>query len=51
MKTLINVDRTIWGKVKNFATVRELSLNSAVELLLQQALSELKVGEGDQVEE
>ncbi len=45
MKTLINVDRTIWGKVKNFATVRELSLNTAVEFLLQHALSGLKVAE------
>lgn len=45
MKTLISVDRTIWGKVKNFATVKELSLNSAVEFLLKHALFDLKIGE------
>jgi hypothetical protein len=43
MKTLIDVNRLVWGKVKNFATVKELSLNSAVEFLLEHALSDLKV--------
>jgi hypothetical protein len=38
MKTLIDVNRNVWGKVKNFATVKELTLNSAVELLLKNAL-------------
>jgi hypothetical protein len=30
----------IWGKVKDFATVRDLSLNSAVEQLLQKGLTD-----------
>ena len=39
MKTLIDVNRFVWGKVKDFATVKELTLNSAVELLLINALN------------
>jgi hypothetical protein len=38
MKTLIQINRCIWGKVKDFATVKNLTLYSAVELLLRQAL-------------
>jgi hypothetical protein len=38
MKTLIQVDRGLWGKVKDFATVNNLTLYSTVELLLRQAL-------------
>jgi hypothetical protein len=38
MKTLIDVDRCLWGKVKDYATVNSLSLNSAVEDLLREAL-------------
>ncbi len=38
MKTLIEIDRRIWGKVKNFATVKETSLNTAVGYLLTYAL-------------
>lgn len=38
MKTLIKIDNKVWGKVKDFATVKELTLNSAVELLLSDAL-------------
>jgi hypothetical protein len=41
MKTLINVDNRIWGKVKDYATVQKLSLSSAVESLLKNALREL----------
>jgi hypothetical protein len=50
MKTLINVERDVWGKVKDFATVRELSLSSAVHQLLQHALvdSGYSLGEGDE---
>ena len=40
MKTLIDVERKTWGKVKYFATVRKLSLSSAVHLLLQQGLTD-----------
>lgn len=39
MKTLIEIDNKIWGKVKDFATVKELTLNSAVKLLLSDALN------------
>jgi hypothetical protein len=38
MKTLIQVNRSLWGKVKDYATVNELNLYSAVERLLTQAL-------------
>jgi hypothetical protein len=41
MKILIDVDREIWGKVKFFATVRALRLNSAVDVLLDHSLTEL----------
>jgi hypothetical protein len=41
MKTLISIDNKIWGKVKDFATVKELTLNSAVELLVSEALNRL----------
>jgi hypothetical protein len=40
MKALIDIERQIWGKVKDFATVRDISVSSAVELLLKQALTE-----------
>lgn len=40
MKTLIEIRRDIWGKVKNFATVRDITVNLAVEQLLSQALKE-----------
>jgi hypothetical protein len=38
LKTVIQVPRGLWGKVKNYATVQNLTLYSAVERLLQQAL-------------
>lgn len=41
MKTLINVNNRVSGKVMDYATVNELSLNSAVERLLGKALSKL----------
>ena len=40
MKTLIIIDNRVWGKVKNYATVEEISLSSAVEVLLKKALNE-----------
>jgi hypothetical protein len=40
MKTLIEVNRSLWGNVKNFATVKNLTLHSAVEQLLRQGLIE-----------
>jgi hypothetical protein len=39
VKALIEVERTIWANVKFFATMERLSLNSAVELLLTEAVS------------
>jgi hypothetical protein len=49
MKTLIEVRRATWGKVKEFATVRELSLSLAVQQLLQHSLADEGYGlkEGD----
>jgi hypothetical protein len=41
MRTVIDIERDIWANVKHFATVNKLSLNLAVEKLLQQALSNL----------
>jgi hypothetical protein len=38
MKTLIEIDRKVWGRVKNFATVKDASLNTAVGYLLDYAL-------------
>jgi hypothetical protein len=40
MKTLLEVNRKIWGKVKDFATVKDISLNSAVEVLIIYALEQ-----------
>lgn len=40
MKALIQIKRQIWGKVKDIATVRNISVNLAVEQLLTQALTE-----------
>ena len=41
MKTLISINRVTWGDVKKYATVKGLSLNSAVEHLLTVALGSL----------
>jgi molybdopterin converting factor small subunit len=38
MKTLIELDRPIWARVKYFAAIRDITLKSALELLLTQAL-------------
>jgi hypothetical protein len=38
MQILIQVSRDLWGKVKNFATVKDLTLPSAVDQLLRQGL-------------
>ena len=40
MKTLIEIPRQIWGKVKEFATVKDISVNFAVEQLLTDGLIE-----------
>jgi hypothetical protein len=41
MKTLIEINKEVWGQVKYFATTKEFSLNKAVEVLLIKALSEV----------
>jgi len=38
MKTLIEVDRPVWGKVKEFATVNRMNLGQAVSTLLTEGL-------------
>lgn len=38
MRTVIEIDRFVWGKVKDFATINYLSLNKAVQSLIIQAL-------------
>jgi macrodomain Ter protein organizer (MatP/YcbG family) len=37
-KTLVDVELSIWAKVKHFATINNLSLNDAVQLLLKMGL-------------
>ena len=39
MRTLIEVDRYTWSRVKQYATIRDYSLSRAVDFLLSQALS------------
>lgn len=39
MKTLIDIPRFVWDKVRDFATVKDLTVSSAVEHLLVQALN------------
>ena len=41
MKTLIEIDRIVWSKVKQYATVKDYSLSVAVENLLSLALDNL----------
>ena len=43
MKTLIEINKNTWGKVKYFATIKEHSINKAVELLLEYALSKYEI--------
>jgi hypothetical protein len=38
MKTLIELDRSIWARVKYFAAINDITLKSALKLLLTQAL-------------
>ena len=38
-KTLVDIDLSIWAKVRHFATMQKLSVNSAVERLLDRALA------------
>jgi hypothetical protein len=38
LKALIEIDRSVWGEVKNYATVNSLPLNRAVGLLIKQSL-------------
>jgi macrodomain Ter protein organizer (MatP/YcbG family) len=37
-KTLVDIPLPTWAKVRYFATIKELSINEAVELLLAEAL-------------
>ena len=46
MKTLIEINRETWGKVKYFATIQEHSINKSVELLLEFALNNMKSIQG-----
>ena len=38
-KTLLDIELSIWGRVKYFATIKEMSVNKAVQLLLEQSLN------------
>jgi hypothetical protein len=49
MKTLIDVNRNIWGKVKDFATVKDISVSSSVDLVVSYALKELGYSEGKKI--
>jgi hypothetical protein len=52
-KTLIDIDLTTWAKVRYFATIKELSINEAVEILLTKGLStyghkkEMRIPDGE----
>lgn len=37
-KTLVDIDLSIWAKVRYFAVMQKLSVNSALEMLLIKAL-------------
>jgi hypothetical protein len=39
-KKLVDVDRITWAGVKHFATIQDVSINTAVDLLLKQGLSD-----------
>ena len=41
VKTLIEVQKNTWAKVKQFATIQEWSLNHAVDFLLSYSLGYL----------
>lgn len=41
MKALIEIDRNVWAKVKDFATVEDEPISSAVQCLLSDALNKL----------
>ena len=47
MKTLIEIDRITWSKVKQYATVKDYSLSIAVKNLLSLALDNLNGKRGD----
>jgi hypothetical protein len=38
-KTLVNVNLAVWARVRYFATIKKLSVNEALELLLTRALN------------
>jgi len=37
-KTLVDIDLSIWAKVKHFATIKKISINAAAEHLLERGL-------------
>jgi hypothetical protein len=37
-KKLVDIDVPIWAEVKHFATLKELSINDAVQILLRNGL-------------
>lgn len=39
LKTLINIEKETWAQVKYFATLKDISVNHAVDFILQSALS------------
>lgn len=39
-KTLVDIDLSIWARVKHFATLKKISVNGALELLLERGLGE-----------
>ncbi len=50
MRTVIDVDRNTWANVKHFATLEKLTLNIAVQTLLENALSKFGYRLGEQGE-
>jgi hypothetical protein len=39
-KTLVDIDLSIWARVKHFATLKKISINGALEHLLEKGLED-----------
>ena len=49
MKTLIDIHKGTWAQVKYFATIKEISVNNAVDLLLKAALSKTRHFQNEEI--
>jgi hypothetical protein len=49
LKTLIDIEKETWAKVKYFATLKEITVNNAVDFLLQAALGKARGFENKEI--